>query len=59
MTPVPLPDLDEGPHLSYAFQWFIFAAIGAVGYVMILRRNALAARTPTDERVDSSAPRRG
>jgi cytochrome oxidase assembly protein ShyY1 len=59
VNPVPLPDLDEGPHLSYAFQWFIFATIGAVGYVVILRRNARAAQTPAEERVDSAAPRRG
>lgn len=26
-----LPALDEGPHLSYAFQWFAFAAIAIVG----------------------------
>jgi len=29
---------DEGPHLSYAGQWFTFATIGAVGYPFILRR---------------------
>ena len=26
------PDLSEGPHMSYAIQWFSFAAILAVGY---------------------------
>ena len=25
------PALDEGPHLSYAFQWFAFAAIALIG----------------------------
>lgn len=39
---VPPPDLGEGSHLSYAVQWFLFASIGAVGYVLILRRNARA-----------------
>jgi cytochrome oxidase assembly protein ShyY1 len=29
--PVPLPELTEGPHLSYAVQWFIFSAIALVG----------------------------
>jgi surfeit locus 1 family protein len=29
---------DEGPHLSYAIQWFAFALIGAVGYLFLLRR---------------------
>jgi surfeit locus 1 family protein len=27
------PDLSEGPHLGYAIQWFIFAAILGVGYI--------------------------
>jgi cytochrome oxidase assembly protein ShyY1 len=35
-----LPAVDEGPHLSYAFQWFFFAGIGLVGYPIILRRAA-------------------
>jgi cytochrome oxidase assembly protein ShyY1 len=37
---LPAPDLGEGPHLSYAVQWFIFATIGLVGYPLILRRVA-------------------
>ena len=35
---VPRPALDNGPHLSYAFQWFIFATIGLIGYPLTLRR---------------------
>lgn len=38
-VPVPRPDLGEGSHLAYAVQWFIFAAIAAIGYPLILRRN--------------------
>jgi surfeit locus 1 family protein len=30
--------LDEGPHLSYAIQWFAFAAILAVVYAALLRQ---------------------
>jgi cytochrome oxidase assembly protein ShyY1 len=37
---VPPPALDEGPHLSYAVQWFIFAAIGLIGWPILLRRVA-------------------
>jgi len=37
---LPPPAVDEGPHLSYAFQWFFFAGIGLVGYPIILRRAA-------------------
>jgi surfeit locus 1 family protein len=35
---LPEPELDEGPHLSYAVQWFVFATIAAVGYPLVLRR---------------------
>jgi surfeit locus 1 family protein len=35
---VPAPELDEGPHLGYAAQWFIFSAIAAGGYPLVLRR---------------------
>ncbi len=38
--PVPDPDLGEGPHLSYAFQWFFFSAGAVVVYALILRRAA-------------------
>lgn len=34
----PLPELDDGPHLSYAIQWFILSTIAAVGWVVLLRR---------------------
>ena len=37
---LPPPTLDEGPHLSYAIQWFIFSTIALVGYPLILRRSA-------------------
>jgi surfeit locus 1 family protein len=36
--PAPLPELSEGPHLSYAIQWFCFAAIAVIGGVILLRR---------------------
>lgn len=36
--PVPLPPLSEGPHLFYAVQWFLFAAIATAGYPALLRR---------------------
>jgi surfeit locus 1 family protein len=37
---VPSPALDDGPHLAYAVQWFIFSTIAVVGYPLILRRKA-------------------
>lgn len=35
-----LPELEltEGPHLGYAFQWFMFATLLAVGYPFYVRR---------------------
>jgi surfeit locus 1 family protein len=35
---VPPPELTEGPHRSYAVQWFTFATIALVGYVVLVRR---------------------
>ncbi len=37
--PVPAPTLNEGPHLSYAAQWFIFAVCVLVGWVLAVRRS--------------------
>jgi cytochrome oxidase assembly protein ShyY1 len=50
VRPVPLPPLTNGPHLSYAFQWFIFATVGAVGWPLLLRKTAAS------ERIESSEP---
>lgn len=36
----PMPALDAGPHLSYAIQWFAFAAIALVGGVVLARGGA-------------------
>lgn len=37
-VPVPLPDLGEGNHLSYAVQWFSFAAIAVIGFLVVALR---------------------
>ena len=38
-VPAPPPDLaDEGSHLSYAIQWFSFAAVAILGYGALIRR---------------------
>jgi surfeit locus 1 family protein len=44
-TAAPLPELSEGPHLSYAIQWFSFAAIAILGYGLLLRRDRRADRS--------------
>ncbi len=33
------PSLDEGPHLSYAIQWFIFSGCVIAGWVLAVRRS--------------------
>ncbi|MEX2570334.1 MAG: SURF1 family protein [Gemmatimonadota bacterium] len=44
---VPPPSLDEGPHLGYALQWFGFAAVAIVGFlIVIIRRNTGPADPP-------------
>jgi cytochrome oxidase assembly protein ShyY1 len=35
MTVIELPELTNGPHLSYAIQWFTFATIALVGSVTL------------------------
>lgn len=37
LTPVPPPDLSEGPHLSYALQWFAFTVVGVIGVGVLVR----------------------
>ena len=44
LEPVIKPDLSEGPHLSYAVQWFIFSICAAVGWVLAVRRSAATRR---------------
>lgn len=36
-APVAPPALDDGPHRSYAVQWFLFATVGVVGWSLLLR----------------------
>ena len=38
--PVPRPVLNDGPHLNYAGQWFIFATLTVIVYPLLLRRTA-------------------
>ena len=58
LVPVPAPELDAGPHRSYAFQWFAFAAIVAIVYPLILRRVGRGVGEPVDE-PDAQVPADG
>jgi surfeit locus 1 family protein len=53
-VPIPPPVLEEGSHLSYAVQWFLFAAIGLVGYPLLLRRTARDRQPESHDQHDSA-----
>jgi cytochrome oxidase assembly protein ShyY1 len=44
LQPVAPPELSEGPHLSYAVQWFIFTAFAIAGIVFFVRSDLRARR---------------
>jgi len=37
---IALPELDDGPHLSYAVQWFFFSCCAIAGWFLAIRRSA-------------------
>lgn len=52
-TPIPPPELSDGPHLSYAIQWFAFALITVIGFAALIHRTARGEpgpRPPAPER---------
>lgn len=66
-VPTPAPTIDEGPHLSYAVQWLIFATAVLIGWILAIRRSLatrrrLAAKKQTavtdagDERTTPDSP---
>jgi cytochrome oxidase assembly protein ShyY1 len=54
-TPVPTPTINEGPHLSYAAQWLIFAACVLIGWVLAVRRS-IRTRRRAALRAEAGAP---
>lgn len=57
------PILGEGPHLSYALQWYVFAVMGFFGYGWALRKEfrgdaapkRRARKRPSDEDIEDEA----
>jgi surfeit locus 1 family protein len=43
---VPPPAPGDGPHLSYALQWFSFATVFALGFALFARRGRARAPRP-------------
>jgi len=55
LTPTPLPVLSLGPHLAYAWQWWLLAIAAPIIAIVLVRRDAL---DPSDDDAgETSAPR--
>lgn len=52
LAAIAAPELDQGPHLSYAIQWLIFATCVVVGWVFAVRRSI---RTHAAEAADAAS----
>jgi surfeit locus 1 family protein len=58
---VPLPERTDGPHLSYAVQWFVFSACVPIGWVIVVRKShrdrvRAAARAARDAAAEGTGP---
>nr|WP_225954631.1 SURF1 family cytochrome oxidase biogenesis protein [Kibdelosporangium phytohabitans] len=50
LGPLPLPELDAGPYLSYALQWIAFGAMAVLGWLYFTWRELLPGGTLSTER---------
>ncbi len=55
-APVTLPVLDNGPHLSYAVQWFTFSLAVVVGWVLAVRKSLRTRRRGDPPPAADAAP---
>lgn len=57
---IPKPIRDEGPHLSYALQWFVFALLGFVGLGWAMRQEyrVINAADPAEQERAAARSRR-
>lgn len=46
-APVSFPELSEGPHKSYAFQWFFFSLVALCAWAVVIRRKWRDVEEPT------------
>ena len=51
------PALDEGPHLSYAFQWFVFALLAFIGFGWAVRQEYRVVNSEDPEEQERAAER--
>ncbi|GAA3745097.1 SURF1 family protein [Leifsonia bigeumensis] len=54
---LPKPPRDEGPHLSYAFQWYVFALLGFIGFGWAIRQEYRLVNADDPEERDRAAER--
>jgi cytochrome oxidase assembly protein ShyY1 len=45
LTPIPLPELDAGPHVGYAAEWVAFAILAIAGYFIFARKELQTIRS--------------
>ena len=58
-TTLAVEDLSGGPHVAYAIQWALFAAIGVGGYLKLIRDDVLASKRPNEEKTAPGSGRDG
>ena len=58
VEPVPEPSLSLGPHMSYAFQWWLLAVAAAPIAIALTRRDARLERERMAQEADAEAPSR-
>jgi len=47
-APVALPELSDGPHLAYTFQWLLFAGFVVFGWFLVIREDRRAEQAPAN-----------
>lgn len=56
LTPIPAPEISEGPHLSYSLQWIAFAILFIVGFALLVRREIRLKRDDSTHAGESTTP---
>jgi cytochrome oxidase assembly protein ShyY1 len=49
LQPILAPEIDEGPHRSYALQWIFFAIMTVIGWVILVRKEITDTASPEQE----------
>ena len=53
---IPAPEVSEGPHRSYALQWIFFAIMTVIGWIIMVRNEALHQKTGDDRDLSTDLP---